>query len=100
MDNYLSEKGLPGLSAVRNRLGLTQASVAKSSDCTSDFIRFIETGRKDCSQDIQRKLAELLCCKVADLFEKPDAERLREIEIAYKRRELEQLEAGEQKGVA
>lgn len=92
-------KGLPGLSAIRSQLDLTQAAVSKSLECSQVHLRLVELGRKDCTQSFQRHLSEVLCCRVIDLLEEPTPERLREIEIAYKRRELEQLE-GDQKGVA
>jgi len=107
-DTLALQKGLPGLREVRECLGLTQKQVGEKTGCSADFIRFIENGRSDCSQDVQRQLSQALCCKVSDLFEPPTdppaperVARLDVIKIAYKRRELEQLEAGEQeKGVA
>lgn len=90
-------KGLPGLLPIRERLKLSQAFVASMCGPKGravDSIRHIESGAADCSQQLQRELAAALCCTVANLHSDPTEAVLKEIEINYKRRELEQLEQG------
>ncbi len=106
-ENTPLQKGLPGLRAIREALGLSQKEVAEKVHCTPDFIRFIETGRSDCRQDLHRQLAQALCCKVVELFEAPAPERLAEIKDAFEiRKGLEaaarqaQRQAEQEKGVA
>lgn len=107
------QKGLPGLLAIRERLKISQARLAamcNEKGRNEDSIRHIETGVSDCSQQLQRELARALCCTVADLHEAPNdnpakqlerENRLKQIQLAYKRRELELLEASEKvEGVA
>lgn len=107
-------KGLPGLKAVRMAVGLTQEQLAFSPGCNKVHLGQIELGKRDCTQAVQRQLADRLCCTVIDLLYVVPGEydpakqleretRLKQIAIAFKRRELDQLEqapAGEQKGVA
>lgn len=98
--NKDTAKGLPGLKAVRNVVGLTQEELAVKAGTNKVHVGQIELGKRDCTMALHRRIASELCCSPAELLEEPAHDRLVEIEIAYKRRELEQLEAGEQKGVA
>ena len=79
-------KGLPGLRPIRERLELSQAKLGAlcgSKGRSEDFIRHLETGFRDCSQTVQRELAEALCCTVSDLHGEPTDARLKQIFRAY-----------------
>lgn len=89
---------LPGLRLVRECLGYTQAKLGSVTGITGETICNIEQGTRGASVKTLRRLAVSLVCKPEDLLSCPTPERLKEIEIAHKRRELEQLEAS--RGVA
>ena len=86
-------KGLPGLRPIRERLELSQAELAAlcGRGRSEDFIRHLETGFRDCSQTVQRELADALCCTVSELHGDPTEEQLRQIFRAY---HLKLAEAG------
>lgn len=96
------EKGLPGLSALRTSRGLSRADVAELCGCSMEMIRLIESGKSDCSQQLQRDLAAVLHCTVIDLLSPPTEQRLAEIRQAYHLRqaELAAEDAKRAKGVA
>lgn len=90
-----SGKGLPGLFPIREKLGLSQAKVGAlcgSNGRAEDYIRHVEGGLADCSQVVQRELAEALCCTVADLHS-PELsdERLDKIKNAFELRNAQEV---------
>lgn len=105
-----SNKGLPGLRAIRLAVGLTQEKLAKLIEIAKSHLGQIELGKVDCLQATQRGLAFHLTCEVADLHTRDiSAVRLSEIRDAHEIRlgqeaaariAARQAEAGEQKGVA
>lgn len=99
--------GLPGLKSIREALNIRQDVLAAQVGRTNQWISQIETGKDDCTQALQRKLARVLCCKVVDLLEEPTPERLAEIkdESEYQKGQeaaarIAAREAEQQKGVA
>ena len=62
------QKGLPFLRPVREAMGLTLADLSSQCGYHADFIRFVETGLRDCSQVSQAKIATSLGCFPADLL--------------------------------
>lgn len=85
-------KGLPSLRSIRSELGLSMADTADKSGLSQDFIRFLETGHRDCSQEAQRQIASALCCTPADLLSPPDTQRLLQIRAAYLRRQADEAQ--------
>lgn len=85
-----STKGLPGLKLVRNAVGLTQEQLAFKG-CCKVHLGQIELGNRDTTQETQRRLADLLSCKVADLVDTPTSERLQEIKNAYEVRNAQEV---------
>lgn len=57
--------------------------LAKQAKRTPQWISAIERGSNDCTQKLQRSIADILCCSVSDLLVKPSESRLREIKRAY-----------------
>jgi len=83
-ENIQAPLGLPGLKAIRMRLGLAQKKLAALSDISKTHLGQVEIGHADCSQATQRLLAKNLSCEVCDLHTKDlSEERLRAIEISY-----------------
>lgn len=88
-------KGLPGLRPIRERLELSQAKLGAlcGKGRSEDFIRHLETGFRDCSQTVQRELAEALCCTVSDLHGELTDDRLKQIFRAYHLKQAEEAGA-------
>lgn len=61
-------KGLPGLSAIREALGLSQAELAALIESHGNMIYMLESGRADCSAAYMRALAYMTASTVADLW--------------------------------
>lgn len=68
-----SVKGLPGLRTMRKSMKMSLTDLSNLSGYHPDFLRFLETGLRDCSQTTQRKLAGVLGCSVTDLLRSEDA---------------------------
>ena len=81
-----NRKGLLYLRTIRESSGLTTIELAARSGYAPDFIRRIETGVKDCSQEAQRAISNVLACTPADLLQEPTPARLAEIRAAYTQR--------------
>lgn len=75
--------GLPGLAAIRKHLGLKQSEVAQVTGTSTRWIGWVEACRRDCSQSLQRAIANALKCSITDLITEPDGERLDQIRAAY-----------------
>lgn len=75
--------GLPGLESIRSFLGVKSKYIAEETGYTPKWISDIETGRRDCSQKLQRRIAGILCCTLADLNGVPCESRLNIIKRAY-----------------
>ena len=90
LDKNNSTKGLPGLKMVRNAVGLTQEQLAFEG-CCKVHLGQIELGNRDTTQATQRRLADLLSCKVADLVDIPTPARLQEIKDAFEVRKAKEV---------
>jgi len=73
------------LRLIREAVGLSTIDLAARSGYAPDFIRRIETGVKDCSQEAQRTISSVLSCTPADLLAEPSPVRLAEIKAIYTR---------------
>lgn len=78
-----STLGLPGLESIRSFLGVKSKHIAEETGYTPKWISDIETGKRDCSQKLQRRIASILCCTLADLNGVPCEARLNLIKRAY-----------------
>lgn len=58
---------------------MTQQKLADEATIHVSFIFALETGRRDCSQAVQRRIAAALGCEVTDLLGIPDEQRLQEL---------------------
>lgn len=67
---------------MRRALEISRVRVASMVGCHSNTVYQIENG-KDCSQDLQRKIAAALHCSLSDLLEPPSEQRLAEICADY-----------------
>lgn len=70
---------------------------------TPTWIGLVETGQRDCTQKLQRRIADTIGCTPLDLLtQNPPEDRLAEIRAAYLRRQADQAEAALEKmeGVA
>lgn len=83
---------LPGLRPIRERLGLSQQKLGSEAKSSAEALSNIETGARGASLALVKRLASVLCCTTDDLLSAQPP--LTQIEIAYKRRELELLEGG------
>lgn len=92
MNSIHSSKGLPGLKKIREKADLSQSQLSDRVGCTAKWVYLIENGT-DCTQELQRKLAEVLHCTPADLLSEPSEQRLKEIRAAYLRAQADQAEA-------
>lgn len=80
---------------IREHLGLAQDAIGVSKGV---YIGRLETGKVDCTQALQRQIAAALCCEVFELLSNAITdERLQQIEIAYRRQQLEKLEQSQDK---
>lgn len=95
MANMSSEKreqfvpGLPGLSVVREYLGITVRDLAEIMQCSPKWISTIETVR-DPSLALVRQIAGELACHPADLVGQPNDFRLAQIRAAYYKRQADE----------
>lgn len=56
------------LKQLRENKKLTQKQVAKLTDTTITYISLLENGKRNASDDMKKKLAQLYGCKVIDIF--------------------------------
>lgn len=82
-----------GVRTIREHLGLSRSALSAKAGCSAAHIEMIEREERSPSLEIVAMLAEALCCDAASLFSQPSEDTLKEIEIAYRRQELQQLEA-------
>ncbi len=75
--------GLSGLSKIRTALEMSQSEAAEVVRLSTDFLRHLETGHRDCSLSTLRQIARGLHCKPSDLLEPPSEQRLAEICADY-----------------
>lgn len=94
-ENLQSVLGLPGLKSIRIFLGLKSKWIADQTKTTAKWISEIENGRRDCTQKLQRLIARLLGCTLADLNGYPNDKRLRAIKHRF-----HLLQAGPDEGAA
>lgn len=87
----MKDSVLPGLRPIRERLGLSQQKLGAEAKSSAEALSNIETGTRGASLALVKRLAAALCCSADDLLsEEPP---LTQIEIAYRRHQLAQLEA-------
>lgn len=89
-----STQGLPGLKSIRCALDMKANKLAKLAESTPKWISEIEIGRSDCTQKLQRRLAAILCCTVADLVGVPTESRIKEIRRSYHLTQADADESG------
>jgi hypothetical protein len=82
-DDKNSTLGLPGLQSIRSFLAVKSKYIADETGYSAKWISEIENGNRDCSQKLQRRIASILCCTLADLNGKPDEARLNFIKRSY-----------------
>lgn len=75
--------GLSGLSKIRTALEMSQSEAAEAVGLSTDFLRHLETGYRDCSLSTLRQIAKGFKCKPADLLEPADEARLAEIKANF-----------------
>lgn len=56
------------LRQLREEKSLTQKQVAKLTDTTITFISLLESGKRNASDKMKKKLARIYGCKVTDIF--------------------------------
>lgn len=89
---------LPGLKPIREKLGLSQQKLGSEAKSSGEAISNIENGARGASLALVKRLASVLCCSADDLLS--ECPPLTQIEIAYRRHQLEQLEAQDKKAGA
>lgn len=99
-EDYSKPYGLPGLRAIRDRLGVTAQDVALRVGVTTNWLSIIERGHDDCTDKLKRQLANFLRCTVVDLITQPSDQRLAEIEAAYLQARADEARARAQGGAA
>ena len=61
--------GLPGLKATRKAKGLTLSALARAVDLSSGYLWQVQSGLKDPSMDVLRRLCHRLECSPNELLE-------------------------------
>lgn len=56
------------LKQYREKKELTQEQVAKLTNTTVTYISLLENGKRNASDEMKKKLAEIYECKITDIF--------------------------------
>lgn len=78
-----SDFGLPGVRHIRQVVGLTQDELSEKLNITTRWLSDVENGKRDCGMALQRRIAKVLCCELADLFRRPTKDRLSILAAKY-----------------